>query len=127
MGKQIFQDKKFSRKEQLAIIENDISATRMISEVVAFSIGVKDDIIRPTRGNPQIALARQMAMYLSHIGFGISINRVAAAFGRDRTTVSYACNLIEDKRDDRKFDEYLDKIEQLLSDIPHINNQCKPN
>jgi chromosomal replication initiation ATPase DnaA len=109
---------RISQKEKIAEVEKDLAIVRVVSEIIAFSTGIKEDLIAPTRGNPQSAFARQMAMYLTHIGFGMSINRVASAFGRDRTTVSYACSLIEDKRDEASFDNYLDNIERLLGEIP---------
>ena len=58
------------------------------------------------------AFARQIAMYLAHVGFGLSMAEVGRAFGRDRTTVVHACHLIEDRRDDVRFDQLLDHLEQ---------------
>ena len=58
------------------------------------------------------AFARQIAMYLAHVGFGLSMAEVGKAFGRDRTTVVHACHLIEDRRDDVRFDQLLDHLEQ---------------
>jgi chromosomal replication initiation ATPase DnaA len=40
----------------------------------------------------------------------------ARAFGRDRSTVSYACHRIEDEREDPAFDERLDALERLIRD-----------
>jgi hypothetical protein len=58
------------------------------------------------------ALARQIAMYLAHVGFGLSMAEVGRAFGRDRTTVVHACHRIEDRRDETRFDQLLDLLEQ---------------
>jgi hypothetical protein len=58
------------------------------------------------------AFARQIAMYLAHVGFGLSMAEVGRAFERDRTTVLHACHLIEDRRDDVRFDQLLDHLEQ---------------
>ena len=58
------------------------------------------------------AFARQIAMYLAHVGFGLSMAEVGRAFGRDRTTVVHACHLIEDRRDEVRFDQMLDHLEQ---------------
>ena len=58
------------------------------------------------------AFARQIAMYLAHVGFGLSMAEVGRAFGRDRTTVVHACHLIEDRRDEGRFDQVLDHLEQ---------------
>jgi hypothetical protein len=58
------------------------------------------------------AFIRQVAMYLAHVGFGLSMARVGRAFGRDRTTVVHACHVIEDRRDEVRFDALLDHLEQ---------------
>lgn len=73
-----------------------------------------DEIVRTSRGRADICLARQIAMYLMHTVFSCPYHRVAAFFGRDRTTISHACKLIEDARDDRDFDTRLEVMENLL-------------
>jgi len=40
---------------------------------------------------------------------------VGRFFGRDRTTVSYACALIEDMRDDAEFDAEVGRLERRLA------------
>lgn len=60
------------------------------------------------------ARARQLAMYLSHVILGQSLTEIGEAFGRDRTTVSHACALIEDMRDDPTFDEEVATFERQL-------------
>jgi chromosomal replication initiation ATPase DnaA len=57
------------------------------------------------------ARARQLAMYLCHVVLGRSLQEVGDIFGRDRTTVSYACALMEDMRDDRSFDDAVATLE----------------
>jgi hypothetical protein len=60
------------------------------------------------------AFARQIAMYLAHVGLGISMAEIGRAFGRDRTTVVHACHVIEDRRDDARFDRVLDHLEEAV-------------
>jgi hypothetical protein len=67
-----------------------------------------------TRGSPGEAFARQVAMYLVHVGFGLSLSEVARLFARDRSTVAHACALVEDRRDAAPFDRALDLLEGLL-------------
>jgi len=43
-----------------------------------------------------------------------SLSEVGRAFGRDRTTASYACNRIEDLRDDPDVDRTLGWMEIVL-------------
>ncbi|MBO6541581.1 MAG: hypothetical protein JJ939_15600 [Alphaproteobacteria bacterium] len=73
------------------------------------------DLFHPTRGEARVAEARQVAMYLSHITFGMSLAAAARRFGRDRTTVAYACRQIEDRRDDDRFDVMLERLELSLT------------
>ncbi len=67
-----------------------------------------------SRGRKSIALARQTAMYLAHVAFGLSLTRVGMCFGRDRTTVRHACALIEDRRDDPALEFGLAALEAAL-------------
>jgi|GEM_PF-2632714 len=57
------------------------------------------------------ALARHVAIYLSHVTLGLPHSRVAEAFRRHRTSVIYACARIEDRRDDPRFDNRLSQLE----------------
>lgn len=67
-----------------------------------------------TRGQPRVALARQVGMYLAHIMFELSLTEVGKLFARDRTTVAHACCIVEDRRDDRMFDRTLDLMESSV-------------
>ncbi len=67
-----------------------------------------------TRSSPDIAFARQIAMYLAHTKFGISYAQVGAYFQRDRSTVAHACRLIEESRDDAGTDQYILRMEALI-------------
>ncbi len=67
-----------------------------------------------TRGKAPIARARQVAMYMAHIGWRMTLTDVGRLFGRDRTTVAHACEAIEDLRDDPSFDRRLDLLEKAL-------------
>lgn len=69
------------------------------------------DLRRSTRGRARVALARQVAMYIAHVGCGLSLTETGRLFERDRTTVAHACGVIEDRRDDPLFDRVLDLIE----------------
>lgn len=71
-------------------------------------------LVHPSRCRRSTAQARQLAMYLSHVVLGHSLTEIARVFGRDRTTVSHACGLIEDLRDDPGFDDEVSGYEQRL-------------
>ncbi len=53
-------------------------------------------------------------MYLMHVSLQRLYRDVGAFFGRDRTTVSYACALIEELRDDGAFDAEVERLEAAL-------------
>src|SRR5688500_12579730 len=56
-----------------------------IATAVAFAVPV-GEIGAPTRRSSDVALARQSAMYLAHIAFGLTYSEIGRAFERDRTT-----------------------------------------
>ena len=70
----------------------------------------REDLQCATRGRARVAFARQVAMYLCHVTFGISMFDVGVIFERDRTTVAHACTIVEDLRDDAGFDFVLDQL-----------------
>ena len=57
---------------------------------------------------------RHIAIYLSHVGLGLSQRRVGELFGRDRTTVRWVCARIENRRDEKAFDHMLEASEIAL-------------
>jgi chromosomal replication initiation ATPase DnaA len=62
----------------------------------------------------RVARARQIAIYLAHVGFGLNYTHLGQAFGRDRTTIRHACFRIEDARDDFSLDRALSILEGAL-------------
>nr|WP_092180935.1 helix-turn-helix domain-containing protein [Devosia sp. YR412] len=71
-------------------------------------------LVHAGRGRNAASRARQLAMYLAHVIYGRTLAEIGHAFGRDRTTVSYACARIEDLRDDPCFDAEVCALEQRL-------------
>lgn len=69
------------------------------------------------RADVAVAMAAG-AMYIAAVGFGMSYARVAAALGRDRSTVQHACRVVEDRRDDPAFDMWIDALEVTASRAP---------
>lgn len=74
-------------------------------------------LLHRSRGRARVAATRQLAMYLTHVMLGRTLTDVGELFGRDRTTVSYACALVEDKRDLRRFDEDVCRLEQKIEHL----------
>lgn len=93
----------------------DEHRARLAAGLVAYALRVSlAEILESRRGPAEAAEARQIAMYVVYVGCGISLARVAAAFNRDRSTVSYACQQIEDRRDNVHFDQWLEALEDTL-------------
>jgi len=75
-----------------------------------------DDLRAATRGRSDVALARQTGMYLARVTLGMTLADAGLLFARDRTTAAHACRLVEDLRDDVRFDALLDAIETFVLD-----------
>ncbi|MFT3725388.1 MAG: helix-turn-helix domain-containing protein [Hyphomonadaceae bacterium] len=76
-----------------------------------------EEIVSDVR-RTKVAFARQVAMYVAYVGFGMSLARVAAAFGRDKSTIAYACRVIEDRRDEPAFDRWMEALEASAAGAP---------
>lgn len=90
---------------------------RLAEAAVCGAMQVSQEALRVGRGPRKVALARQLAMYLTHVGFGLTLTQVGACFERDRTTVRHACALIEDRRDQPAFDLAVSALEAGLAHL----------
>ncbi len=96
----------------------DKNSAYLAASLVGYVLELKaEDILLPDRGPRDMVRARQVAMYLSHVGLEMSLSRVASAFDRDRSTVAHACHRIEEMRDEADFDAWLDRLEEGLTAI----------
>ena len=95
--------------------EGSTSVCRFIENLVARTLGIALAELRASqRGRAGVAFARQTAMYLAHVHFGLTLSQVGRNFGRDRTTVAHACARVEDSRDDPQFERVLACLEATL-------------
>ncbi len=103
-------------------INSDLALAQLVAAIVAIEFGVASPrMFSKTKGPSHLSFARQVSMYLVHVVYQINLSRVARAFSRDRSTVSYACNVIEDCREDPYFDEKLVRLEIFLNRAPLPN------
>ncbi|WP_343051716.1 helix-turn-helix domain-containing protein [Mycoplana rhizolycopersici] len=94
------------------------SVCRIVRQLVAELLALASDRqMRRRNGRRAAAHVRQIAMYVCHVALQISFVEIAAAFGRDRTTVSHACNAVEDRRDDCAFDDFVATVERIALSI----------
>ncbi len=98
--------------------DRDRSRTQMAVAMAAGAMGVGVEGVEGDSRSPRHVLARQVAMYIASVGFGMSYARVAAALGRDRSTIQHACRVVEDRRDDPAFDRWIEALEVTASRAP---------
>ena len=93
--------------------EHCIEFCDALIDLLGVTYGVEGTELRsPKRCRRDVALARQIGMYVAHTGFGIAIKYVAAGFSRDRTTVMHACHVVEDLRDAADYDAMVATFER---------------
>ena len=98
--------------------QKDEDRAYLAGALTAFALGLKaENLLSGGRGSSAEARGRQIAMYLMRASLGMSLGRVAQAFGRDRSTVSHACQIIEDLRDDPDFDVWVEQLSVGLSSV----------
>lgn len=109
----------FSERRAATRAARLIAADRAVAAMaglVAAAHGVTvEQLLQANRGPADLALARQLAMYLAHTLLRRNMAEVGVLFGRDRTTVAHACALIEDRRERARFDEMVADIEARLA------------
>jgi chromosomal replication initiation ATPase DnaA len=99
------------------------SHAALCGAAAAASLAIPQVEIAASRGTQRVARARQIAIYLAHVGLGLSYTHLGEAFGRDRTTIRHACFRIEDARDDFSLDRALSILEGAL----RLHAQCIPS
>ena len=105
--------------ERSTVDADDRARAGFLTYLVSVATGIEAPrIASRTRSSSRAARARQVAMYLAHIGFAWSMKRVGDAFGRDRTTASHAVKRVEDLRDQPGFDRLLEGLESCVRAAP---------
>lgn len=98
---------------------SDEARARLALGLTGYALGVPpEQMATIERGNSRAAVGRQVAMYLCHVAFEMSLGRVAIAFARDRSTAAHACHVIEDRREDAAFDAWMNMLEAALREAP---------
>ncbi|WP_424550440.1 helix-turn-helix domain-containing protein [Shinella sp.] len=93
-------------------------ACRIVRQLVLEMTAMASDwALRRRDGRRSTCHVRQIAMYVCHVVLRLSQSEIGAAFGRDRTTVGHACNVVEDRRDDAAFDAFVSAIERVVISV----------
>ena len=95
--------------------EEALEACECLMDIAAalFNVSGKE-MRRPGRTSLGVSRVRQISMYVAHVTLGLNMSDVGRGFGRDRTTVVYACHLIEDMRDVEEFDGVVAMMERVI-------------
>ena len=103
------------RELRLARLRRD-PETYLLTRAVARSRGLTlRQVLAGGRGTAKAAAARQLAMYLAHVLLGRPQDVVGRLFGRHASTVSHACRVIEDRRDNPPLEREIADIERALA------------
>ncbi|MEM0899574.1 MAG: helix-turn-helix domain-containing protein [Pseudomonadota bacterium] len=84
------------------------------------------EIRSSTRNSASVARVRQIGMYVCHVTLGMYLQQISEGFSRDRSTVTHACHLVEDLRDDEEIDRIIAKVEAVIAAALRPNKRAKP-
>ena len=99
---------------RVPVAEGDRTRTGLAVQMIALTFDLPLAAMAGDRLGVRACRARWLAIYLAHVGYGWTLERVSHAFGVNRTTASAACRWSEDARDDAAIDAALDRMEQTL-------------
>ena len=103
---------------RVPVSDTDRTKAQVALNVVAAATGVSTaQMVRPQRLTPRATRARWVALYLAHVSFGWTLERVAHVFGVSRSTTGIACHWVEGERDRRGFDGVLDGMERCIQSL----------
>ena len=97
--------------------EDRVKAGLAIHLVAARTGAQPSQMIGGGRMNPRTARPRWLAMYLSHVAFGWTLERVSHVFGVNRASVGTACRWVEDERERRNIDDLLNELETCIQGL----------
>lgn len=87
----------------------------MLDHATALVFGVSRKALRTSmRGGRQVAMVRQVGMYLAHVVLERNLTEAGRLFGRDRTTAAHACSVVEDLRENAIFDRAVAELESIV-------------
>lgn len=90
----------------------------VVRQLTAELLGVVGDRAEVRRARRRASChVRQISMYVCHVALSMPYGEIAEAFGVDRTTVSHACHVVEDRRDDAAFDTFVSTVERLAEAV----------
>lgn len=107
--------------DRLRQAAEDRTRAELAVSVAAAAVGAPQAEVMANGRLYRVVLARQVAMYLLHVGCSLSLSRVSAALGRDRSTIAYAVRCLEQRRDEPAFDAWLQALEDAFVRAPVVS------
>jgi chromosomal replication initiator protein len=109
MAQQVIRDMVATKKKFISI--------EFVQKVVSDYLNIQDDKMRAKVRKKEIAIARQVAMYLAKQFTNSSLKTIGLHFGgRDHSTVIHAIKIVEEKsKQDPSFNDMLEKISQIIN------------
>lgn len=100
------------------VTEADRIRAGLALQLVAAATGISAERMTATvRLKGRACRARWLALYTAYVTFGWPLDRVAHAFGLNRSTAAAACRWAEDGRDHPAIDALLDRLELCLNQL----------
>lgn len=96
------------------LLADDLEAQFVLNLVACARQVSSRALLSKARGDGNICLARQTAMYLINVILGRSLTYTGDLFGRDRRTVAHACARIEEMRERMPFDRVINCFEKTV-------------
>jgi DnaA-like protein len=88
---------------------------KIASELAAMVYGVVFHHLQErVRSERRLTEARQLGMYIANVCLRVTYEEIAESIGRDRTTVRYGIEKVEERRENPLFDTLLIAIETLV-------------
>jgi chromosomal replication initiator protein len=102
-------------KDIISEVDRPITIEQIQKSAAEF-YGIKYQDMKSKKRTKEIAIPRQVAMYISKQLTGSSLSDIGKNFGgKDHATVIYACKQIEERRE--KDEEFTRKVESLIKRI----------
>nr|WP_281435459.1 helix-turn-helix domain-containing protein [Sinorhizobium sp. BG8] len=93
-------------------------ACRIVRQLIVEMVQLSGErVLRRRDSRRATCHIRQIAMYVCHVILQISLSDIGLAFGKDRTTVGHACNVVEDRRDHQDYDEFVAAAERIVLSV----------
>ena len=101
------------------ILERTISkqlAARFVNQMIAAAYEISGErLLIRDRGVVKVNRPRQISMYLMNTVLSFKFTEIAEFYDKDRTTVSHACGVIEELRDNPRFDRRMCEFENTIN------------